>query len=214
MPSDLKKILSILHTEYKNPKTELENWTNTTQFMVCVVLSAQATDKGVNKVTKSLFYKYKTLKDFANANLEDVEKLVSSINYYKTKSKRIIDACKFILSEFNGKFPTDIEKLIKIPGIGRKSANVIINEALNVQNQGIVVDTHVMRVTNRLKLQPYNNQKDAEKIESELKNIIPKNEWQFISNPFVLHGRYICKAKNPNCKNCKLNKICPSAFKI
>lgn len=207
----VKTLLELLHQEYKNPKTELNNWTNTAQFMACVILSAQATDKQVNKISSNLFNKYKTLDDFANANLSDIESLVSSINYYKTKAKRIIDASQFIQNNFGGKFPDKIDKLIKIPGIGRKSANVILQETMGL-SQGIVVDTHVTRVSHRLGL--VKNQANAEKIESELITKIPKNEWQFFSQTIVLHGRYVCKAKKPNCEECVLNKICPSAFKV
>lgn len=209
-----EEILNLLHTQYNEPQTELENWTNTTQFMASVILSAQATDKGVNKITPVLFERYKTLDDFADANLEELSKLVSSINFYNMKAKRIIAAAKFVRENFNGEYPEDIEELIKIPGIGRKSANVILCEALKVEAQGVVVDTHITRVSKRLNLTSYNDQKDAEKIESELKEILPKSEWSFYSGSVVLHGRYICKAKKPKCEECILNKICPSAFKV
>lgn len=207
-----KEVLKRLHQDHDNPKTELENWTNPIQFMMAVILSAQATDVGVNKVTPALFKKYKNAKDFAGAKVADVMELVKSINYYKTKSQRIVDAAKFVVENFKGTLPPDINELIKIPGIGRKSANVIIHEALEeAQTQGIVVDTHVTRVSYRLGLTPYDNQKDAVKIESELKNLLPESEWQFYSNAAVLHGRYVCKAKKPECATCSMNDICPSS---
>ncbi len=201
----IKTLLELLHKEYTNPKTELENWNSPEQFMIAVILSAQATDKGVNKVTKALFDKYKTPKDFAQANVEELANYIKSINYYKTKAKRIIDANKYIVENFNGKLPSDIEKLIKIPGIGRKSANVILQETLET-TQGIVVDTHVKRVSYRLGL---TKNTDPKKVEADLMKIIPKKEWSFYSSAIVLHGRYVCKAKNPDCANCVLNKICP-----
>lgn len=210
---NIKQILQKLHTIYKNPKTELKNWRNPMQFVVCVILSAQATDKGVNKITSSLFNKYKSVKDFATADLDKLTELVSSINYYKTKAIRIKNAARHIKDHFDSKIPRDINKLITIPGIGRKSANVILNEAFET-SQGIVVDTHATRVSNRLGLTNHDNQKDAEKIEAQLKRIIPLNEWRFYSSAIVLHGRYICKSKKPDCKGCVLNKICPSAFEI
>ena len=215
MPKNKKilEILSKLHSEYDEPKTELENWSNPIQFMAAVILSAQATDKGVNKVTPALFAKYKTANDFASADLEEITKMVASINYYKTKAKRIIDACAYIIEIFDGELPPDINKLIEIPGIGRKSANVILHEALD-DSQGVVVDTHVTRVSYRLGLTKFDNQKDAEKIEVVLKGIIPEDEWRFYSGAAVLHGRYICKAKNPKCADCVLNKVCPSAFRV
>ncbi len=213
-PQKIKQILMELHEAYDSPVTELENWENPIQFMASVILSAQATDKGVNKVTPALFAKYKTATDFANADLEDLTKMVSSINYYKTKAKRIIDANKFITSNYRGVLPPDIAKLILIPGIGRKSANVIMHEALGAEAQGVVVDTHITRVTHRLGLHLYSNQKDAVKIEQELMKIFPKEEWAFLSSALVLHGRYVCKAKKPLCGECVLNKVCPSAFKV
>lgn len=211
--TDVQAILKKLHQKYKNPKTELENWTNTMQFAACVILSAQATDKGVNKITLKLFEKYHDIDDFANANLEDMQQLVSSINYYKTKAQRIIDAAKFVRDEFYGKFPKSIDELVKIPGIGRKSANVILQETMN-ETHGVVVDTHITRVSRRLGITTYDNQKDAVKIENELKAALPKKEWGFYSGAVVLHGRYVCKAKKPDCANCVLKDLCPSAFQV
>ncbi|PIR42411.1 endonuclease III [candidate division WWE3 bacterium CG_4_9_14_0_2_um_filter_35_11] len=208
---NIEKLLDLLHKEYTNPKTELENWTTTAQFMVAVILSAQATDKQVNKISNKLFEKYRSVDDFAKADIFELEPLVSSINYYKTKAKRIIDANKFVKENFKGEFPGSIDKLIKIPGIGRKSANVILQEAMGIA-QGIVVDTHVTRVSNRLGL--VKGEENAEKIEKLLMSQIPGNEWKFFSQSIVLHGRYICKAKKPNCTECILNKECPSAFKV
>lgn len=205
----IESLLQLLHKGYSNPKTELDNWMTTPQFMASVILSAQATDKQVNKISKNLFEKYSSVDDFANADINDIEKLVSSINYYKTKAKRIIEANIYIKESLSGEIPKSIDELIKIPGIGRKSANVILQETMGI-SQGIVVDTHVTRVSNRLKL--VENQTNAEKIEKELMTKIPKNEWRFFSQSVVLHGRYVCKAKKPNCKECVLNKICPSAF--
>jgi|688.fasta_scaffold01486_16 endonuclease-3 len=210
----ITEVLSKLHTIYNKPQTELENWTNTMQFTAAVILSAQATDKGVNKATPKLFERYKTVDDFANADLTELTTFVKSINFYNMKAKRIIDAAKFIKENFKGEFPAKIEELIKIPGIGRKSANVILGEALKVEAQGVVVDTHITRVSKRLGLTTFDNQKDAEKIEEQLKEILPKSEWEFYSGSVVLHGRYICKAKKPKCAECVLNTICPSAFKI
>ena len=210
---NLLEILTLLHSAYPNPKTELENWQTPFQFLACVVLSAQATDKGVNKITRALFQKYETVEDFAKADLEELQTYVKSINYYKTKAKRIQDAAIFVQGNFDGELPPDIDKLTQIPGIGRKSANVILNEVLGL-SQGIVVDTHVTRVSNRLGLTSYTDQKDAVKIEAELKKLVPEGEWKFYSNSAVLHGRYVCKAKSPNCKECILNKVCPSAFEV
>lgn len=210
---DTTKHLLLLHGYYKNPVTELENWTNPVQLMVCVILSAQATDKGVNKITPALFEKYKTVQDFASEKPEVLSKYVSSINFYNSKTERIIKACNFVIENYNGELPKDIDLLVKIPGIGRKSANVILNEAYGISS-GIVVDTHMTRVTNRLGLTKYDDQKDAEKIEQDLIKQVDKDEWRFFSSAVVLLGRYICKARKPDCANCPLNSICPSAFKV
>jgi len=210
----VQEILEILEKQYPNAKTELE-WSKKYPFqlIVAVMLSAQATDAGVNKATKELFKKYKTPKDFAEAKYEDLIKYTKSINYYKTKTERIINAAQALLTLYGGDIPKNINDLVKLPGIGRKSANVILQEVYGI-GEGIVVDTHVTRVTYRLGLQPYNNQKDAEKIEAELKKIVPKDKYKLFSRLIVLHGRYVCKAKNPNCESCKIQHLCPSAFKV
>lgn len=206
-------IVQILNTQYPQPKTELENWSTPFEFLVCVILSAQATDKGVNKVTKALFEAFPTINSFAKASPEQLKSYIKSINYYKTKAKRINEAAKFVMEEFQSTLPQDIDQLTKIPGIGRKSANVILHEAMSL-SQGIVVDTHVTRVAYRLGLTSYDNQKDAEKIEAELKKKIPKANWQDFSGAMVLHGRYVCKAKSPDCAGCMLREVCPSADKF
>ncbi len=208
------KILDILEKEYPNAKTEL-NWDRQYPFqlIVAVILSAQATDNGVNKATKELFKKYKTPKDFAQAKYSDLLKYTKTINYYKTKTQRIINNAQALITLFGGDIPKKISDLVKLPGIGRKSANVILQEVYGI-GEGIVVDTHVTRVTYRLGLQPYNNQKYAEKIEEILKKIVPKNKYKIFSRVIVLHGRYVCKAQKPSCENCKINHLCPSAFKV
>lgn len=211
MKDKINEIIEKLHKAYPNPKTELANWTTPVQLMVCVILSAQATDKGVNKATPALFSKYKTAEDFAKADSEELKKYVQSINFFNNKVKSIINACKYLVENHKGHMPKTIEELVKIPGLGRKSANVILNEAFDM-SEGIVVDTHMTRVTKRLELQPYKDQKDAVKIEQELMKVVPKDKWRFFSASVVLHGRYICKAKKPDCENCVLNKICPAAF--
>jgi len=207
-----KQVVKILTAKYPDAKTEL-NWNKKYpyQLVVAVMLSAQATDIGVNKATLEMFKKYKTPGNFAGANYNDLTEYTKSINYYKTKTERIIKNANQLLELFNGEVPKEIKELIKLSGIGRKSANVILQEIYGL-GEGIVVDTHMTRVTNRLKLQPYSNQKDAEKIEVNLAKIIDKKSYTDFSRTIVLHGRYVCKAQKPMCQNCELNKICPSAF--
>lgn len=213
MNTNVNEIISLLHKQYENPVTDLKNWTNPLELMICVILSAQATDVGVNKITPALFARYKNAKDFADAEVAELSSYVKTINFYNNKVKSIQKACLYLLENHKGEMPNTMEELIKIPGIGRKSANVILNESFGI-SVGIVVDTHMTRVTKRLDLQPYEDAKYAEKIEQDLMKIFPKDEWKFLSASVVLHGRYVCKAKKPDCENCILNKICPSAFKV
>ena len=175
-------------------------------------MSAQATDLGVNRATKDLFKKYKTPQDFAKAKIEDLTPYTKSINYYNTKTERIIKNANELISLYGGVIPKTIKQLIKLSGVGRKSANVILQEIYGI-GEGVVVDTHMTRVTNRLGLQKFDDQKYAKKIEETLNGIVPKSLYKDFSQLIVLHGRYVCKARKPNCEECHLNKICPSAFK-
>lgn len=200
-----KKLISLLKKVYKKPQIELTNWQNPTQFMVCVILSAQATDKGVNKISESLFNRYKTTQDFATADIDELKKYIKSINFYNNKALKIIQACQYLQQNHNGQMPSDIDTLIKIPGIGRKSANVILNVIFKV-SQGIVVDTHITRLAQRLGL---TSNIDAFKIEQDLMTQIDKKDWGYFSASAVLHGRYVCKARKPLCKECVLIDICP-----
>jgi endonuclease III len=200
---------AILKKEYPSPKTEL-NHENEMQLAVAVMLSAQTTDKKVNEVTNGLFEKYKSWVDFANADLETLQNDIYGVNFHKGKAERLIKAGKVVMSEFEGTLPQTIAELTKIPGVARKSANVIMQELWNVA-EGIVVDTHVTRVSNRLML---TNEKDAVKIEKDLMKLVPKENWRNFSGAVVLHGRYVCTARKPDCANCVLNNICPSAFNV
>lgn len=190
---------------YPSPKTELI-YANEMQLVVAVMLSAQTTDKKVNQITAPLFKKYKTWDDFAKADLQTLQKEIRGVNFHLGKADRLIKAGKYITEHFNGKVPQKLVDLIKIPGIARKSANVILQELWDIA-EGIVVDTHVTRVSNRLGL---TREQDAVKIERDLIKIIPKEYWRNFSGAVVLHGRYICVARKPKCLECGLNKLCPS----
>ena len=203
------QVATLLNQAYPNPKTEL-NHENEMQLMIAVALSAQTTDKKVNQITATLFKKHKTWEDFANANLAELQSDIRGVNFHMGKAERLIKAAKVVLSQFNGKLPKTLPELIKIPGVARKSANVILQELWDIA-EGIVVDTHVTRVSNRLEL---TDKQDAVKIEKELMELIPREYWRNISGAMVLHGRYVCTARKPNCAECVLNKICPSAFKV
>ncbi len=197
----------LLKKEHPQPKTELVH-KNETELVVAVMLSAQTTDIKVNQVTKTLFKKYKTWQDYTQADLEELQAIIREVNFYKGKAERLIKAAKVILADFNGKVPKTIKELVTIPGIARKSANVILQELWDIA-EGVVVDTHVTRVSQRLGL---TNHKDAVKIEKDLMQVLPKSSWRNISGALVVHGRYVCKARSPQCEKCVLNKICPSAF--
>jgi endonuclease-3 len=202
---DAAKLLKKYHP---NPKTELI-FENEMQLAIAVMLSAQTTDKKVNEVTqRGLFKKYKTWNDFANANLEALTQDIHGVNFHKGKAQRLIKAGSLMVENFNSKLPKTIEELITIPGVARKTANVILQELWNIA-EGIVVDTHVTRVSTRLGLTTETN---AVKIEKELMALVPKEYWRNISSAMVLHGRYVCKARKPSCAECFLNEICPTAF--
>jgi len=200
-----KEIIKRLKMEYPELKTALK-FNNPFELLVATVLSAQATDIHVNKVTENLFNKYKTIRDYANVSLETLQKDVSSINFYRTKAKNIHESAKMIIQNFNSKVPATMEELITLPGVARKTANIILSGAYGI-NEGIAVDTHVKRLANRLGL---TKNEDPVKIEKDLMEITPKSEWGNLSHLLIFHGRKICQAKKPNHKECVLYDICPS----
>jgi len=199
------EILKRLKREYPDPKTAL-NFSGPFQLMAATILSAQTTDVLVNKVTDILFRKYRTLRDFADAPLEELQQAVSSINFYKTKAKNIQASAKIILERFNGKVPQTMEELVTLPGVARKTANIILSNAYGI-NEGIAVDTHVKRLSNLLGL---TKNTDPVKIEQDLMALIPRTEWSDISHLLILHGRKTCQAKKPKHGECVLYNICPS----
>ena len=194
---------------YPNPKTELV-YSNEMQLAMAVALSAQTTDKKVNEVTSTLFVKYKTWDDFANANIDELTLAIRGVNFHVGKAQRLIEMAKKVISQYNGVLPQSMNELMTLPGVARKSANVIMQE-LWEKTEGIVVDTHVTRVSQRLGL---TTQSDAIKIEKELMAQIPKENWRTFSGGVVLHGRYVCIARKPKCEECFLKGSCPSAFKV
>lgn len=173
------------------------------QLLIAVILSAQSSDEQTNKVTRTLFSRYKNLESLAKANLKELERIIRAIGFYKIKSRRVKEAAKFLIKKFKGKIPENMNELLKIPGIGRKSANIIL---LNIYKkcEGIAVDRHVARVSYRLNLTNSNN---PEKIELDLMKKFDKKYWKYINSFFIQHGRKICKPK-PFCSSCFLNDIC------
>ena len=186
-------------------KLEL-NFSNPLELMVAVILAAQEADKKVNQVTENLFRKYRTCEDYLRTPLEELERDISEINFYRNKAKYIKSACHKIMEEFGGKVPDNMEDLTKLPGIGRKSANIILYNAFG-KNEGIAVDRHVARVSQRLGL---TKEKKPEKIEQELMKVVPKELWGKFSNLLILLGRYVCTAQKPKHHECPLYDLCPS----
>lgn len=193
------------------PEARIElNHDNPLQLLVATMLSAQCTDARVNIVTASLFKKYKRAKDYATASQSTFEKEIRSTGFYRNKAKNIISACRIITGKFGGKVPDTMEELLELPGVARKTANIVLSAGYG-KTAGIAVDTHVTRISQRLGL---TKQKDPNKIEKDLCALIPREDWGQVNMLMVLHGRYVCTAKRPNCSKCMLNKKCPSAFKV
>lgn len=205
--SDIKKIISILKREYPQAKIALR-FKDPWQLLVATILSAQCTDVRVNQVTSILFKKCNSIYSFAGVKQEELEKDIRSTGFYKNKAGNIIGAAKKIISEFKGKVPDTMDGLTSLPGVGRKTANVVLSSGFGIV-VGIVVDTHVIRLSQLLGL---TKNKDADKIEADLMKIVPKKDWAVFSHLLILHGRKICNAKKPLCSECKINKLCPSAF--
>jgi endonuclease-3 len=206
LQSRAKKIADILHKTYPDPKIALV-FTSPLQLLVATILSAQCTDVRVNKVTPSLFKKYRTAKDFANAKQEELEQDVRSTGFYRNKAKSLIACCNSIVDKHGGKVPKTMEELTELGGVGRKTANCVLGGAFGI-NSGVVVDTHVRRVSQRLGLSLYD---DPEKIEADLMALVPQSDWFAFGNTLVWHGRKICDARKPDCLNCPVRKHCPSA---
>ena len=196
-------ITKILIKSYPEAKCSLD-FTTPFEMLVAVCLSAQCTDERVNQVTPALFKEYDTPKDFANCDLNKLEKLIHSCGFYKNKAKNLKAAGQYIIDNHNGIVPNTPEELIKIPGVGRKSANVIMLEAFN-NPVGIAVDTHVKRISTRI---GFTKQTDPEKIEQDLLKNIPKELWKDVNHTFIYHGRSTCKAPTPKCDICPIKNEC------
>ena len=188
------QLLSEVEKLFPEAVTELSNWETPFQFLVCIILSAQTTDKQVNRVTKDLFKKFPNARTLGSANIEELQDTLGGINYYKTKSRHIIETSKILDNQYKGEPPRDLESLMKLPGVGYKTANVFLND-LYMENQGIAVDTHVMRVALAYGL---SKSKDPTKLAHDLESLYPKKYWYKINSTFVLYGRYILRARKPD----------------
>ena len=203
------KIVLELSKYYDGKKGSLD-FTTPFELLVAVMLSAQCTDARVNIVTKELFKKANTPEAFANMEIKEIEKLISSISFYKNKSKHLKECSEQIINKYNGEVPNTMEELITLSGIGRKSANVIMLEAFN-NCQGIAVDTHAHRISNRLGL---SSQDDPLKVEQDLLKKIPKKYWELVNHILVYHGREICDARKPKCNSCPVATLCNYQHKL
>ncbi|HLX69538.1 MAG TPA: endonuclease III [Verrucomicrobiae bacterium] len=199
-----KKITAALHTAYPTAHCEL-NFSNPLELLVATILSAQCTDKRVNIVTESLFKKYRSAEDFAEADLAELEQDIKTTGFFRNKAKGIKAAAQSIIEKHGGKVPRTMEELIELGGVGRKTANVVLGNAFNI-NLGVVVDTHVARLSYRLGLV---NETDPVKIEQVLMKLVPQEEWTLFSHLLIWHGRRRCYARNPDCANCEVAKLCP-----
>jgi endonuclease-3 len=203
----VKRIILILSQEYPKARTAL-HFTNPLELLVAAVLSAQCTDERVNKVTEILFKKYRQAQDYAEADLEELEEDVRSTGFYRNKAKAIKGFSTDLVKRFGGKVPSDLEDLVSLPGIGRKTANLVLAEAFGIP--GIVVDTHVLRLAGRIGL---TTQTDPVKVEFDLMEMVPKMQWTRFSNQLILHGRAVCSARNPRHGECKIVDLCDEGFR-
>lgn len=200
----VSQVLKLLKKHYPDAHCALYH-SNPFELLVATILSAQCTDERVNKVTPALFAKYPDPEALSKADLHDVESLIRSANFFKNKAKNIIAMSQILVDRHKGLVPQEIESLVELPGVGRKTANVVLGNAFNVTS-GIVVDTHVARLSQRL---GWTRQREPVKIEQDLTRLIPRSRWVQISHELIFHGRQVCKARRPECERCFLSPICP-----
>ncbi|MGB9135144.1 MAG: endonuclease III [Candidatus Bathyarchaeia archaeon] len=203
----VQKIIKLLEKEQPDAGIALR-YSNPLELLVATVLSAQSTDKQINKVAKDLFKKYRTAADYAEADLMELERDVKSTGFYHNKAKHLKKTGQILVKKFDSKVPRTMEELLTLPGVARKTANIVLSKAFGLV-EGIAVDTHVKRLAQRLGL---TKNKNPDKIERDLMVLVPKEHWSKLTDLLIFHGRRVCTAKNPNCKDCIVNKLCPSAF--
>jgi len=199
-----KKIVAALHATYPDAHCEL-NYNNPLELLIATILSAQCTDKRVNIVTADLFRKYRSVADYANANLSELENDIKTTGFFRNKAKNIQACCRALVEEHGGEVPRTMEQLTALGGVGRKTANVVLGNAFNI-NVGVVVDTHVARLSNRLGL---TRETDPEKIEADLQKLVPQDQRCLFSHLLIWHGRRRCLARLPDCPRCEVKDFCP-----
>jgi endonuclease-3 len=199
-----REIISALTAAYPNAHCELD-FASPLELLIATILSAQCTDKRVNIVTAALFKKYRSAQDFARANLAELETDIRSTGFYKNKARNIKSACADIVAKHGGRVPQSMEELVQLGGVGRKTANVVLGNAFDI-NVGVVVDTHIGRLSHRLGLTPH---RAPEKIEPDLMGLVPQPQWTFFSHLLIWHGRRRCSARKPDCAHCEVLALCP-----
>ena len=202
----IKKIIRLLQKAYPRSRTALR-YRTPHQLLISTILSAQCTDRRVNQITPFLYGKYKSVSDFAEASRDTFEQEIRPAGFYKNKAKNIISACKRIIEEYGGKVPDSMEELITLPGVARKTANIVLSSCFR-KAEGIAVDTHVRRLAGKLML---TKNSDPNKIEQDLMKIVPHEDWLDFNYMFVNHGRMVCRARKPLCDECVIRQLCPSA---
>jgi endonuclease-3 len=202
-----QKIMELLEKEHGDAEIAL-HYRNPLELLVATILSAQATDEQINALTPKLFQKYTTAEDYANADLAELEQDIRSSGFYRNKAKNLKNTGKMLVEKYNSQVPKTMEELVELPGVARKTANIVLFNAYGVI-AGVAVDTHVRRLAQRLGLTENKNQ---DKIEKDLMNIVPKDKWMRLTDLLIFHGRRVCDARKPSCDACVLNKLCPSAF--
>jgi endonuclease-3 len=203
----VRKIISLLKRAYPDAKCSL-NYSNAFELLIATILSAQCTDVRVNIVTQDLFRKYHKPEDYLKVSEKELQRDIRTTGFFRNKTKSIQGTAKALIEQYRGKVPETMEELLELPGVARKTANVVLGNAFGISS-GVVVDTHVTRLSHRLGLSA---QKTAEKIEQDLIAIVPKKDWVIFSHLLIAHGRTICKARNPLCAECVLEKLCPSSY--
>jgi endonuclease-3 len=202
----VRKIIALLKRAYPDARCSL-NYSNAFELLIATILSAQCTDVRVNIVTQDLFRKYRQPEDYLKVSEKELQRDIRTTGFFRNKTKSIQGTAKVLTEQYRGKVPETMEQLLELPGVARKTANVVLGNAFDISS-GVVVDTHVTRLSHRLGLSA---QKTAEKIEQDLIAIVPKKDWVIFSHLLIAHGRAICKARNPLCAECVVEKLCPSS---
>ncbi len=202
-----RKIIRLLKRAYPDAKCSLHH-SNAFELLIATILSAQCTDDRVNIVTADLFRKYRKPEDYLDVSTRELEKDIRTTGFFRNKTKAIQGTARLLTEQYGGKVPRTMDELLELPGVARKTANVVLGNAFDIES-GVVVDTHVTRLSHRLGL---SEQKTAEKIEQDLIGLVPKSDWVIFSHLLIAHGRKTCKARNPTCDECVLEKLCPSSF--